>query len=390
MDPGVEPSRRFDALDSIRGLAALSVVFYHSLCSLPGFLNTHFDVASEPFKAIVNLLSETPLGVAWAGQSAVIVFFVLSGFVLALPHFSCTAPSYGPFVVRRIFRLYLPYAAAVFMALALRGVVAQFPAEGASDWWVNGVWSKAITSRTVVDHILMLGQAGENRIDPVVWSLVPELRVSLAFPLLVMIIRRWGLFAPAITTAAVYTVLRIGEKRLGIDQDSLTFSLLETLGYVPLFMLGITLAAHRTAIVALMSRAPAPLIATAGVLLVWLEPGIEKPHLRDLIAGPGAALLIVAALTSGGGFLNRPPMLWLGRISFSLYLIHLPVLLTIDHLLGDRFGMGWCAALAPAVSVLLGWVFYKAVERPAMRLGRDVSRWVAQPTELRRAGRARS
>jgi len=69
---------RFEQLDSLRGLAALSVVVNHFLNILPGI----FDNPNDFW-----FLKYTPLHLFWAGHEAVIFFFVLSGFVLSLQFF---------------------------------------------------------------------------------------------------------------------------------------------------------------------------------------------------------------------------------------------------------------------------------------------------------------
>jgi peptidoglycan/LPS O-acetylase OafA/YrhL len=67
---------RYTQLDSLRGLAACTVVFCHATNVLPA-------VYDDPGRAW--WLTETPLGLLRAGSAAVDFFFVLSGFVLALP-----------------------------------------------------------------------------------------------------------------------------------------------------------------------------------------------------------------------------------------------------------------------------------------------------------------
>ena len=70
------PSVRLTELDSLRGLAALSVVFAHYLHVFP--------VGGEVDR-MAHVATRTPLYLAYAGHEAVILFFLLSGFVLALP-----------------------------------------------------------------------------------------------------------------------------------------------------------------------------------------------------------------------------------------------------------------------------------------------------------------
>ena len=66
------PPRRFRELDSLRGLAAITVVFHH------------FSRICSP--QIIHVLDRTPLRILVAGHQAVILFFLLSGFVLTLPN----------------------------------------------------------------------------------------------------------------------------------------------------------------------------------------------------------------------------------------------------------------------------------------------------------------
>jgi acyltransferase-like protein len=100
-----QPGDRFGQLDSLRGIAAATVVVGHLIRSVPAI-----DDRSQAFWA----LKYTPLHVFWAGHQAVIFFFVLSGFVLALPFYS-RAVSYRTFVVKRVLRICVPYWSTVVL-----------------------------------------------------------------------------------------------------------------------------------------------------------------------------------------------------------------------------------------------------------------------------------
>src|ERR1035438_6360232 len=96
---------RFKSLDALRGLAALVVVFHHLMLSLP-------DALRDDLRYI-----DLPL--LMGGRFAVMLFFVLSGFVLALPYFAGTNSAYSPYLVRRFCRLYPPFAFAVLVSALL-------------------------------------------------------------------------------------------------------------------------------------------------------------------------------------------------------------------------------------------------------------------------------
>lgn len=75
--------QRFEELDSLRGIAAMSVLVFHCLISFPLFYNANY---SQQFSnKLVEFFTSTPLKLLWSGNEPVLLFFVLSGFVLALP-----------------------------------------------------------------------------------------------------------------------------------------------------------------------------------------------------------------------------------------------------------------------------------------------------------------
>ncbi len=79
------PTGRWKGLDGLRGLAAIVVVLHHSLLTSPSLALAYFGGPKAPVGSPSWLLTYTPLHLVWAGPEAVLVFFVLSGFVLTLP-----------------------------------------------------------------------------------------------------------------------------------------------------------------------------------------------------------------------------------------------------------------------------------------------------------------
>ncbi|MEH7247503.1 acyltransferase family protein, partial [Neobacillus niacini] len=75
-------SNRLEELDSLRGIASLTVVIHHTLLTLPIFLAAHQH--EQINSTIVKIFTNSPLHIIWGGHEAVILFFVLSGFVLSL------------------------------------------------------------------------------------------------------------------------------------------------------------------------------------------------------------------------------------------------------------------------------------------------------------------
>jgi peptidoglycan/LPS O-acetylase OafA/YrhL len=191
---------------------------------------------------------------------------------------------------------------------------------------------------------------------------VHEWRLSLAFPLVLLFRRRpalllaaaLALHAAAIGAGAAPDVVQLGPRLPSTVVASAYFAL-------P-FAAGAWLAFGGRQ---LALRGPARAVAWAGVAVAAASPS-------DLGFTAGSAALIV--LARGPGRLPRvlaaPALLRLGRISFSLYLVHMPVLAATLHATA-----GWLspwAALAAGVplSLLAAAAFHAAVEAPAQRLSR--------------------
>ena len=117
---------RLHALDGLRGAAAVVVVAFHTLGQ------------TRLSDAVASMLLASPLGLLVNGPGAVHVFFVLSGYVLALTLSRDGAPGrLGRFYVRRWFRIQPPYMVAVLFAWAVSHLVMPLGAHAAGAPWVR-------------------------------------------------------------------------------------------------------------------------------------------------------------------------------------------------------------------------------------------------------------
>jgi peptidoglycan/LPS O-acetylase OafA/YrhL len=362
-------------LDSLRGLAALVVLFHHTLLVLPTFSDRvlHERPAANLLQAI---LFNPPFSLLWAGHNAVLLFFVLSGFVLATPWTKARSVSYAAFGVRRIFRIYVPYLVTVLAVLAGVALLRPGPIPALSEWFA-GSWQEPADGRAVVDHVLMLGQ--RNFFDNPIWSLIWEMRVSLLFPLLILPIQRWGLagsVALIVGLAGAYAGLSLLDLEAGR-----VYPFSATPFYALPFVLGATAAFQLDALRRWGARPLGPALALIVGLIILAEsrwfPGRER--MSDLAAMPGAALVIcaVAASPAIARQLRGRLLLWLGRISYSLYLIHVPILLATVHLLYGRLPLGAVLGLAATLSLAAAALVHAILEGPSERIGRRLSGWIA-------------
>jgi peptidoglycan/LPS O-acetylase OafA/YrhL len=366
---------RVVAFDSLRGLAAMSVVIYHSLLVFPG-LHAVLAGRGVPFAtsgdAEALLLTVTPPSLLWAGREAVLLFFVLSGFVLALGFGGPRRgwPGWAAFAAKRTFRLLLPCAVVALLLAALVPALGPVARPELSPW-VAANWNEPVTPRLVAAHALLLG--GGYTLNTPMWTLHHELRISLLFPLLMLLAAAGSAVLVAAASAGVLLCL--------VEMKFVGTGLLTTLLFVPHFALGALVARHRAAIGAMvrrLSRRRAALLWLGCYLLLtfrWLVPA--GGLVCDLANGAGAGLLLALLLGAdrARAMLEAAPLVGLGAISYSLYLVHVPVLLALLHLMPDL--PPWVpATIAPALSVSAAALLYRLVERPSIGLGRQAAAWV--------------
>jgi peptidoglycan/LPS O-acetylase OafA/YrhL len=314
------------------------------------------------------------------GTEAVILFFVLSGFVLSLPAVREKAQSYFTFVIRRVFRIYVPYLAA--LAVSVAGALWLHGAITKSDWF-NRSWSEAVNWQLVGRHLLFLGVFDTNQFDNPIWSLIHEMRISLVFPLLCALVLRIGtrrslVLALGLSCAAIFFEL----KPFMIDSD-----LAGSLHYAAFFVLGILLARHTTGLGAWFSRRRKLMrtlaLVAALVLFLFAGPQIlqhfsrpshywrNKP-LSDWITALGAGGLILISMNSQAckRVLFWSPIRFLGEVSYSLYLWHFIVMLYCVHLLYGKVHLAVILSMVFVLSLLVSWCSYRWIELPSIALGR--------------------
>jgi peptidoglycan/LPS O-acetylase OafA/YrhL len=354
-------------LDSLRGVAALFVVFDHFLRGWYLASQGHFvgNFAYVPFLA--------------NGQSAVMLFFVLSGFVLTLPMLSAKPQSYPAYAVRRICRIYLPYLAALMVALFACWRVRSLNRYGLV---MGTLWQAPPSWHLVAKHLEFLGRYDVYAYNPPTWSLVHEMRISLIFPLLCLIalrLRPWAAFAIAVSFPVAG---RLVEKYSAPMWEPGTSSLFwsETIGFCGIFLVGSLLARYRQPIVAWLAALPRiarwALIAVAVVLYQYSALLHVPRALRNFTVGLAAAYFVMLALVPNGWLsrlLRRGPPRFLGRVSYSLYLIHSPILIVMSIAIWGK--MPYIYLLPPflAVALLAAAGFHRFVEMPSIALGKAIT-----------------
>lgn len=350
------PAGHVRPLTSLRFVAALWVLCHHAL-------------PQERAGAFGAEFAST----GWLGVS---LFFVLSGFLLTVryaPDGALTVTT-GQFWLERVARLAPTYLLALAFALPLFLRDARVQELGG-----------ALSARVAVS-VLTLQQAWRPETACVwncpAWSLSVETWFYLAFPLLVAVLGRWLLAAPArgaallaaalLASAAIFPALELRSTEWPLPVFSLS-----PLSRWPEFVAGIGLAA--------LAARWRPTSSTAGWVtlaagVVWVASAVWNREAIELAGGhllpialPGFVLMILAAWGLRGaaaGVLGSPLFVLLGEASYALYLLHAPlhsyVLALTNRVVGRGFDTTWAVfALYLPLALGLSVAVYQWVERPA-------------------------
>ena len=320
-----------------------------------------------------------------SGHESVMLFFVLSGYVLSMAVWRGRQLPYHLYLVRRVTRIYLPYTAALFISAAIgeHFLFSRLQLNG----WFHLTWQERITWGVIGEGLLVMPVATLNT---AFWSLYYEMQMSLIFPFLCLLISRLRM------AGSFLLILIVSLASVEISQrTSDPYFVAESLRYCGFFVMG-----------ALLSKNHGPLTEgwkRLGTAFKWLGAAFSFGlyfHFFGILKGGGAVRLglsdqsqearadcaialgavgIVAIATSSEKvqrFLDKPFFEYLGRVSYSMYLLHGTVLFALINLLYGRVSIPVIAAIYFAVTMPLSHLFLIFVEEPSLQWGKRLtSRW---------------
>ncbi|MFE0156302.1 acyltransferase family protein [Nonomuraea sp. NPDC059007] len=369
-------------LDALRGIGAVAVVAEHLLTwAMPWLRPISFNI----------------------GMYGVLVFFLVSGYIIPL-----SLEQRGDlraFWVGRFFRLYPLYVVVIAIMLAL-------------SWWIPIRWEVPRDPSAIASHATMLlDVVGSAGVVNTMWTLSYEMVFYLLASALFVtgVGKGRGLIAVLLGVTALVAGLFVSGPALSgpwvawlsfgvfvlglaavmagrfrtvaaVVLGAMALSLLLLSSRVPWFSMAMLAVMFTGAAIQRWDRASGPLwpVALTGVTVAvvpvwalnagwwWVQPDVW------------ITTVVLAGATFAGGMALRearmPRVLtWLGLISYSLYLLHLPLLTVIIQLVGD---LRWAAApvqitvgtLFLLVIIPGSWLSYRFLERPMQRLGRRLAR----------------
>ncbi|OQW55283.1 MAG: hypothetical protein A4S14_13155 [Proteobacteria bacterium SG_bin9] len=340
----------FGRVESLRGLAAGMVAFGH----IWGLQLVPADTLGFP--SLLRMFSK--------GDHAVLMFFVISGFVLffSLQRLEQDASGALRFLVARVFRIY-PAAIAVVLLFAVVQIAMA---------WLEGQ-SSNIGFRDVVLNALLF----RTDINGVMWTLQVELLAAPIIAAAYFAYRRFGV-AALWTLFWIFTALSfVGKFNRIIGTPMLGFHA---------FMLGMIVAASGRDWFAKLSRSGATAIFLGATIVFFgVSPVLGwTSHWGTIVAVFCSAVMVALAAFQGiGPGLNTSAARFFGRISYSFYLLH-PLVLCVLHLpvaaqiaarlVESGIPPSMVIVIVFVLSVLaivpLAYLFLIKVEYPGIALGR--------------------
>lgn len=338
------------SLEACRGLAAVLVVLYHASGSM---FEVYFGYPS------VNWF--------WFGHAGVDFFFVLSGFIILYVHADdCGRPDrLRNYTYRRVVRIYPIYWAVTVAMIAASFVVPSIAA------------LPAMAPDRLFLSFLLLPQSGYPLVS-VAWTLQHEMLFYVLFGVMILN-RKLGFALFAIWAGLIALCIFVQPQAMLLQFVGRDFNILFFVGMAAAMAVRKrTIPWPRT-----MVLIGAVVFFTGGVLE---NGGLDlKQLLGRVVYGTGAALMVMGLVESERSAGWRVPswLLWIGAASYSIYLVHLNVLIVVEKAAG-ALGLGAALpglvvlAAMVAAAVGAGLVCYVLFERPLLAMLRQ---WTARRTD---------
>lgn len=359
---GPRAQARLHELDGLRGWAALGVMLFH--------------VYWECFGRLFPEFRHPVVGVLVNGHLAVCIFFVISGAALGAPFFSRGGTEGRRYLLRsalkRYPRLAIPVAvfALAYLGLARAGLIQG--AEAAAilqreDWLLTAPQSPgAIEMLVYMIRDVFTGAPPNGDFLPFLWTMPVEMMGSM---LLFLVL---ALFDGSFARASYLPLLALLAMPLS--------------PYMSAFLIGAEFSRRRIETPdADPGRLPLAVLAAAVAGAAVFSTLALPYELRVMVDATLAAMVVYACMNLpglrgalGGWRVSR----FLGRISFTLYIVHFHVIMTLMSWLviryQDALTLGTASAIATvtvAVSLALAWIF-APIDGAAHRISGRMARWI--------------
>jgi len=317
------------SLDLLRGLAALAVVFFHFTHGNPDFLSK------------TNILYRA----GRYGFLGVDVFFVISGFVIpyAMYRGMYRFKNFGKFLAKRVVRIEPPYILSIILVISLN--------------WISTLSPYYRGEGFIIDFTALALHFGYLNaffhhpwVNDVYWTLAIEFQyyilIALIFPLLVHPNKYYSFIA----------LIVFGISGFVITGHDYIFN------YGLLFIVGILLFQFK---IGYLKNSEFGAFLLVALLMIFVK--FDKRYLVAALLPYFFILYFEMA-----GKISK----FLGNISYSLYLVHIPIggrIINIcETLIQNEQIRSIFVFIALAVSVISAWIFYRLIEKPSMDMAKKI------------------
>jgi peptidoglycan/LPS O-acetylase OafA/YrhL len=357
--------KRIPELDGLRGIAVLMVISFH-------YINNQLVKATSfPGKVLYKLTS-----FGWMGVD---LFFVLSGFLIGtiLINNRGSKNYFSTFYVRRIVRIIPNY----YLLILLFVIISAIPLFS-SDYFLSGnrvipVWAYLLMVHNIL--IAHLQNFGNTSIS-ITWSIGVEEQFYIIFPFLIFLLKeKWlpWLLGIAIIAAPLirmqYTNWIPAYVLLPCRMDSIAFGAL--IAYLNHYYSLRELVKKNIVLVS-------SVLILDGLICFYLfqrfgDLGVFRNTLFAIIFSGMVVFALVYKQSFYGTILRYSRLVWIGTISYSLYLFH-DMILGISKVLAGSGGSNalesikgfLVSAAALAVSIAFSWMVYRRLETPFVSFGK--------------------
>ena len=342
-------SHRFTELDGLRGLAAVAVIVGH-------FTTTFTMLYPDAPTASIDFPH---------GGFGVQLFFIISGFVILMSAERSKRAS--DFAISRFTRLYPAYWIAVIVSIVV-GSLAQVPGTQLTPL-------ELLLNFTMVQRLLLVPDvngafwtlAVEMQFYVIVFLILWLTKCHLTDRLLRWLVAAWLVFAVA--TAGIAEAMAPGVD-IGLAPTIVRVMVNVALSeYGPLFCLGMLL---------FMSRRNQKFewLAVGAAIVAVLNTFLLHSLLNAVVVAGIVLLFGLVALRKSTRVLRIKPLLWLGKISYSLYILHVVVGYAAIDLLWPWLGRDLAMIGAATIVTLLAWGLHALAEdRMSRSWRRGLTRW---------------
>jgi peptidoglycan/LPS O-acetylase OafA/YrhL len=384
-------AEKYKNLDGLRGLAAFIVMLWHFCVGFLPFL-IGFQLTTR-YTPIDHLVSNTPLFLPLAGSFCVTVFFVLSGFVLSLSFFKTRDNSVlASSAARRYFRLAIPAASSIllaFIAMSLIGIHAHDKAaEITGSKWLHDFWQQPASLISMIyQGIYSTFVTGFTPYNTNLWTMQIELFGSfLVFGFLAFfgkLEKRWIFYAAAalIFLKTYYLAFILGMAICDIwTNGSLVRRYVTDWLVLALLPVGLFLGSWHTS-----------LNVYPNIYSPIVVPYFNYTELEIFARIAGAAIIMLAVLQLAPlkRFFESKPLQYLGKLSFSLYLVHFIVIYSFSSWLFSTlyphlgFMLSFFIMFCISTPLIFGisHLFMKYIDIPSIGWSKAIGSWLTSPRQ---------